>query len=142
MKNILPIIISACLCYACACENREINPGTGPKFSEIHDSLEYHFDRIQIDGLEYFILERDRNNPHEGFGFMALNGAKFANNQDTIKAYLKTVMEVQTQILSQLNNEPRATSKERIESILEKHLDSTIEVHKKDSVSRKVPAVQ
>ena len=32
------------------------------------------FQTIVIDGCEYLILERDRNNPHEGFGFMAHKG--------------------------------------------------------------------
>jgi len=32
------------------------------------------FDIIEIDGCEYLILERDRNNPHEGFGFMSHKG--------------------------------------------------------------------
>ena len=33
-----------------------------------------NFTTITVDGCEYLILERDRNNPHEGFGFMAHKG--------------------------------------------------------------------
>ncbi len=32
------------------------------------------FQTIVVEGCEYLILERDRNNPHEGFGFMAHKG--------------------------------------------------------------------
>lgn len=107
---------------SCACENREVNPETGPDFSEIHENMEYHFDKIKIDGNEYFILERDRNNPHEGFGFMALNGSKFSNNQDSIKAYLKTVLEVQSEILAKLNNQSKESVRDDIENILNSNL--------------------
>ena len=107
---------------SCACENREVNPETGPDFSEIHENIEYHFDKIKIDGNEYFILERDRNNPHEGFGFMALNGSKFSHNQDSIKAYLKTVLDVQSEILAKLNNQSKESERKNIENTLNLNL--------------------
>ncbi|PIB35458.1 hypothetical protein BFP72_08665 [Reichenbachiella sp. 5M10] len=78
-----------------SCENRDVNHGSGPNFSEIHEDIHYHFDETVIDGVKYHILERDRNNPHEGFGFMALNGVDIRKNQDSIKAYLKTILELQ-----------------------------------------------
>lgn len=105
-----------------ACENREVNPETGPDFSEIHENMEYHFDRVKIDGYEYLILERDRNNPHEGFGFMALNGSKFGSNQDSIKAYLKTVLDLQSEILAKLNNQSKESVDKDIENVLNKNL--------------------
>ncbi|MFT7032493.1 MAG: hypothetical protein ACJA2S_000993 [Cyclobacteriaceae bacterium] len=107
---------------SCACENREVNPETGPDFSEIHENMEYHFDKIKIDGNEYFILERDRNNPHEGFGFMALNGSAFSKNQDSIKAYLKTVLDVQSEILAKLNNQSKESVRNDIENMLNSNL--------------------
>lgn len=108
MKNFIHflyclIIITAGL-YSC--RNSEVNQDEGPNFSEIHDDTQYNFDGVTIDGLEYLILERDRNNPHEGFGFMALKGKLNQNNQDTIKAYLKTMIDLQNQILSNLTNQP------------------------------------
>lgn len=84
------------------CKNRDVNEGTGPNFNEIHEDMHYHFDKVSIEGSEYHILERDRNNPHEGFGFMALNGADIKTNQDSIKAYLKTILDFQIRITSQL----------------------------------------
>jgi hypothetical protein len=88
-----------------ACENREINQEEGPNFSEIHEDTQYNFDEVEINGLKYLILEKDRNNPHEGFGFMALKGEINRINQDSIKAYLKISIELQNMILSKLNNQ-------------------------------------
>lgn len=88
-----------------SCENREINQEEGPNFSEIHEDIQYNFDEVEINGLKYLILERDRNNPHEGFGFMALKGEINRYNQDSIKAYLKISIELQNRILSKLNNQ-------------------------------------
>lgn len=98
------IIIGCLLTFLYSCENREVNQDEGPNFSEIHEEIEYHFDEVDINGLQYLILERDRNNPHEGFGFMALKGEQIRSNQDSIKAYLKTMLDLQNQILSKLNN--------------------------------------
>jgi len=89
-----------------SCENTEVNQDEGPNFSEIHEEIQYNFDEVEINGIKYLILERDRNNPHEGFGFMALKGESNQRNQDTIKAYLKTMIDLQNQILSKINNEP------------------------------------
>ncbi|MEQ9289258.1 MAG: hypothetical protein RIG77_20190 [Cyclobacteriaceae bacterium] len=134
----LTIYISAFLLLSCSCENREVNPETGPDFSEIHDNLEYHFDRVKIDGYEYLILERDRNNPHEGFGFMALNGTRIGGNQDTLRAYLKTVLEVQSEILGLLNEEPKEDAAFRIDEILKNNLSQIKPYQRKtDAVSKK-----
>ena len=122
MSRLIIFLLAVFFLSSSACENREVNPETGPDFSEIHENMEYHFDRVKIDGYEYFILERDRNNPHEGFGFMALNGSNFGKNQDSIKAYLKTVLDVQSEILAKLNNQPKELVDENIESILNQNL--------------------
>ena len=87
------------------CKNRDVNYADGPNFSEIHEDIHYHFDKVAIDGNEYYILERDRNNPHEGFGFMALKGNDIKSNQDSIKAYLKTVVDMQIRLSAKLNNQ-------------------------------------
>ena len=122
MKKYFFSLAAAACVLVYSCENREVNPELGPDFSEIHENMEYHFDRVKIDGYEYFILERDRNNPHEGFGFMALNGTVIGSNQDTLKAYYKTLLEVQIEILSKLNNESKEDASERVNSILETNL--------------------
>lgn len=105
-----------------ACKNREVNENEGPNFSEIHEDIEYHFDKVNIDGVDYHILERDRNNPHEGFGFMALNGIRLIKNQDSIKAYLKTIMDAQAEILSKINNQSLDETDENLRLRLEDYL--------------------
>lgn len=136
--NKLTIYLSTLFLLSCSCENREVNPETGPDFSEIHDNLEYHFDKVRIDGYEYLILERDRNNPHEGFGFMALNGTRIGGNQDTLKAYLKTVLEVQSEILGLLKEEPKEDAAFKIDELLKNNL-SQIKgyVKKTEAISKK-----
>lgn len=87
-----------------ACENREVNHEDGPNFREIHENIQYHFDEVVIDGLNYYVLERDRNNPHEGFGFMALDGRNLVAKQDSSIAYLKTILEMQVRLNAKLSN--------------------------------------
>ena len=101
MKKLLAIICSiASICIITSCgKNREVSASDGPNFREIHEDIHFHFDEVAVDGDKYLILERDRNNPHEGFGFMALKGADIKKNQDSIKAYLKTILDVQLMLL-------------------------------------------
>lgn len=87
-----------------SCQNREVNHADGPNFREIHEDIQYHFDQVKIDGLNYYILERDRNNPHEGFGFMALDGRLLTAKQDSSIAYMKTILEMQVRLNAKLNN--------------------------------------
>ncbi|MEQ6122541.1 hypothetical protein [Reichenbachiella sp. MALMAid0571] len=134
-KSAIVLIIATFLLFSC--ENREVNPEKGPNFSEIHENMEYHFDKIKIDGYDYLILERDRNNPHEGFGFMALNGTRFGSNQDTIKAYLKTVLKVQAELMAKLNEETTEESASKIDEILNSNLSQIKTYARKDSTKRK-----
>ena len=64
--------ISLLLCTAC--ENREINRTTSQmqQLNQLEGQYEFHV--IKIDNCEYLLLELDRNNPHEGFGFMSHRG--------------------------------------------------------------------
>lgn len=93
-----------------SCENREVHAndeeeGGTETFKDMPVvGIESHFNVITVDGVEYLILERDRNNPHEGFGFMAVRANILLERQDSILAYLKVQMENQAQILSKLNN--------------------------------------
>lgn len=99
------IILSLLTTLFFSCKNREINPyqAPGDNYTDLPiDGIESHFQRIWIDEMEYFILERDRNNPHEGFGFMALKGNRIANKQDSLLVYLQVSMENQAEILALL----------------------------------------
>ncbi len=89
-----------------ACENRDINEGEQFKPREIHEDIVFHFDTITVDGIEYLILEKDNNNPHEGFGFMAFRANKLMEKQDTVLAYLRTITDLQVEILSHLKDQP------------------------------------
>ena len=137
MKKITSYLILIIFLSSCSCENREVNPEVGPVFSEIHENLEYHFDKVTIDGYEYLILERDRNNPHEGFGFMALLGNRIGEKQDSVKAYLETVLEVQTRILAKLNNTSKEEANVEVQKILKEKL-SSIEIISTEKTSGKI----
>ncbi|WP_109830408.1 hypothetical protein [Reichenbachiella versicolor] len=100
-------------------ENKDVNSSYGPNFREIHEDIHFHFDEVVVDGNKYLILERDRNNPHEGFGFMALKGNDMKSNQDSIKAYLKTILELQKKILS---NQGLKEVESLTESLLENNM--------------------
>lgn len=108
-----------------SCENRDVNYSDGPNFSEIHEDIEYHFDQVVIDGHEYYILERDRNNPHEGFGFMAMKANKTIGNLDSIKAYLKTIVDIQTETLAQASGKSVEESKSAVNDLFEFHLKNS-----------------
>ncbi|MEP3388023.1 MAG: hypothetical protein ABJO02_07540 [Reichenbachiella sp.] len=108
-----------------SCENRDVNHSDGPNFSEIHEDIQYHFDQVEIEGHEYFILERDRNNPHEGFGFMAMKANRTIANQDSIKAYLKTLIDLQTQVLADKNGSTVQEAEGQVNALFEYHLKNS-----------------
>lgn len=117
----LIIFISALV----ACKNRDVSEGAGPNFNEIHEDIHYHFDKVAIEGAEYHILERDRNNPHEGFGFMALNGADIKSNQDSIKAYLKTILDFQVRISAKIEKLPEKQVEQFSNELLKYHIQKS-----------------
>ncbi len=108
-----------------SCENRDVNYGSGPNFSEIHEDIHYHFDKVAIDGSEYYILERDRNNPHEGFGFMALKGTDLKANQDSIKAYLKTILDMQIRLSAKVNNQSEESAAEFADDLFQYYIQQS-----------------
>ncbi|UXX78551.1 hypothetical protein N7E81_14415 [Reichenbachiella carrageenanivorans] len=108
-----------------SCENRDVNYSDGPNFSEIHEDIEYHFDQVTIEGHEYYILERDRNNPHEGFGFMAMKANKTIGNLDTIKAYLKTLVDIQVETLAAKTGQSIEESEASVNKLFEFHLKNS-----------------
>ena len=88
------------------CHNREVNEGEQFQPREIHEDIVFHFDKIEVDGIEYLILEKDNNNPHEGFGFMAFRANKLMEKQDSLLAHIRTMTELNVQILSALTDRP------------------------------------
>lgn len=107
MKNLL-LLLSICCLSVVSCKNRDVNPIN-------NDTLPMHerkpikatdFDSVMINGEVYYIMERDRNNPHEGFGFMALKGKKIHEKQDSIMAYQQVILRNQIRILERLENRP------------------------------------
>ena len=92
--------------FLSGCENREVTP-EDLSIREIHTSLPDHFNTITVDGEDYLILERDRNNPHEGFGFMALRGNKIYGKLDSIAARQTVILKNQARILSLLEGRPQ-----------------------------------
>ena len=138
MKNRFQILF-LCLMFTFffSCENKEINADEGPNFSEIHEQIQYNFDEVEINGLKYLILERDRNNPHEGFGFMALKGESNRSNQDSIKAYLKTSIALQNMILSELKRMSLEEVESNTQLLFEKYYTPTVILSSVDSATTK-----
>ncbi len=86
-----------------SCENRDINEGEEFRPREVNEDFQqFHFNRIVYDGVEYLITERDNNNPHEGFGFMALSGNRMVDEQDSLMAYMKAIGDMQARIYARL----------------------------------------
>ena len=108
-----------------SCENRDVNHADGPNFNEIHEDIQYHFDQVEIEGHEYYILERDRNNPHEGFGFMAMKANRTMANQDSIKAYLKTLLDIQTSLLAVSNGISQEEAESTVDELFKYNLTRT-----------------
>jgi len=118
-----------------SCENREVNADDGPNFREIHEEIAYHFDIVQIDGISYYLLERDRNNPHEGFGFMALDGRVMRSKHDSTLAYLKTLYDLQIRMTAKVTNIPLEQSEKEAGELLNYYLDQ-IDILKDTSKAR------
>lgn len=124
MKTYIPLIFSAACCLALvSCKNRDINEGEAFKPREIHEDIVFHFDKITVDGIEYLILEKDNNNPHEGFGFMALRGNKLMEKQDTILAYLRTITDLQIRTYAAATRRPIDQIEAEAGELFRFHLD-------------------
>jgi len=106
-----------------SCENRELNEGEKFRPRQIHDNFNNsHFTKVTVDGVEYLMLERDNNNPHEGFGFMAFRANNLVAKQDTTIAYLKTISEFQVKIMDQLSDKNEEEVQREFNELLEIHL--------------------
>jgi len=103
MKTILSVILLV-LIISSGCENQSLSEDEKFSTREIHENVQWHFDKIEVDGAEYLILEKDNNNPHEGFGFMSIRANTLLQKQDSILAYLKANQQMQTKIYAALNS--------------------------------------
>ncbi|MBV6645300.1 MAG: hypothetical protein KI790_07610 [Cyclobacteriaceae bacterium] len=121
LKNVLPLYLLVLLLVSC--ENKALNEGEGFRPKEIHEKgTEFHFDPVTVDGIEYLILERDNNNPHEGFGFMAFRANKLMEKQDTVLAYLRTINEMQSLLYAKLYNVSPDEAQQYNDELLEKYI--------------------
>ena len=102
MKAILSVILVV-LIISFGCENQSLSEDEKFSTREIHENVQWHFDKIEVDGAEYLILEKDNNNPHEGFGFMSIRANTLLQKQDSILAYLKANQDMQAKIYATLN---------------------------------------
>ncbi|WP_425391281.1 hypothetical protein [Ekhidna sp.] len=86
-----------------SCENKDINEGEEFRPRAVNDNFEdTHFTKIKVDGVEYIMTERDNNNPHEGFGFMAFRANKLMEKQDTLISYMRTLQHFQNKIYTRM----------------------------------------
>lgn len=100
MRKAIPFLI---LILLLGCENRDINEGEQFRPREVHDSFNaVTFSTVNVDGIEYLMLERDNNNPHEGFGFMAFRANRMIEKQDSLLAHMKTIGEMQSKMYARL----------------------------------------
>ena len=99
------ILVTILLLALASCENKDINEGEKFRPRELHDDFnDSHFTKVTVDGVEYLMMERDNNNPHEGFGFMAFRANKVLEKQDSIISYLKAMQFFQNKMYSKLYN--------------------------------------
>ena len=102
MKIILSISLLV-LIISVGCKNESLSEDEKFATREIHENVQWHFDKIDVDGVEYLILEKVNNNPHEGFGFMSIRANNLLQKQDSILAYLKASQQMQAKIYAALN---------------------------------------
>ena len=120
------VVAFAMVLVAGACENRALHDSEEFKPREIHENIEFHFDPIEVDGVEYLILEKDNNNPHEGFGFMAFRANRLIEKQDSVIAYLRTILEMQEMIYAKSYNIDTAAARRLSGAILQKNIDAQL----------------
>jgi hypothetical protein len=109
------------------CQNRPLQDNSEMKPREIHEDIEFHFDAITVDGVEYLILEKDNNNPHEGFGFMAFRANKMIEKQDTLLAYMRTITQMQALIYAKTYNKSIQEGQEFVENLYQENLQNRTE---------------
>lgn len=137
------ILLFGCLAIFLGCENKDINEGEEFRPRAVKDSFEdTHFTMIEVDGVQYILTERDNNNPHEGFGFMAFRANKLMEKQDTIISYIKTIQHFQNKLYSRMYNISEDSGQAEFESklleFLAKETKELEELERNDLVNSKV----
>ena len=124
IKKYLPHVLTAIVTtvMTVSCQNRPLQDNSELRPREIHEDIQFHFDEIEVDGVEYLILEKDNNNPHEGFGFMAFRANKMLEKQDTLLAYMRTVTQLNTLIYAKLYNKSKEESEAMVSELYEENL--------------------
>ena len=102
--NIIISVIPLILIIIIGCKNQSLSEDEKFATREIHENVQWHFDKIDVDGVEYLILEKDNNNPHEGFGFMSIRANNILQKQDSILAYLKANQQMLAKLYASLYN--------------------------------------
>jgi len=100
-------IVCVSLILVSGCRNKDINEGEEFRPRAVRDNFDdTHFTEVVVDGVSYLMTERDNNNPHEGFGFMAIRGNKMLEKQDSILTYLRTIQYFQAMMYAKTMNIP------------------------------------
>jgi hypothetical protein len=116
MKKLL--LLGTIILFA-SCENKDINEGEEFRPRAVNDNFDdTHFTKIKVDGVEYIMTERDNNNPHEGFGFMAFRANKLMEKQDTLISYLKTIQFFQNKLYSRMYGISQDSGQAEFEAVL------------------------
>ena len=122
MKKSLILSFSVLLLFS-SCENRDLNESEEFRPRVLEDSFDdSHFTKVTVDGVEYLMLERDNNNPHEGFGFMAFRGNVLMEKEDTVIAYLKAISDLQVQYFARMSRQPESQVREEFDALFLRHL--------------------
>lgn len=127
-----------------SCENKSLHDADDFKPREIHEQMPMNFDKVEIDGVEYLVLEKDYNNPHEGFGFMAFRANKLIEKQDTVLAYLKTISDMQVLMYQRMFGVNTAQARALRDTIFDKNLSleeyELYQLEKNTNFSRLLPS--
>ncbi len=126
------IILIVLVVILTCCENRAINESEEFRPKEIHEKIDYHFDRIVVDGIEYLILSRDNNNPHEGFGFMAFRANQVLQKQDSLMGYLQAMNKMQLELYAQTMRMSPEEAQEKFQQYFEESLVSFPELEERN----------
>ena len=103
MKKIILVFLGSV--FFLQCGNHDINEGEEFRPRAVPDDFNNtHFTLVEIDGVEYLMTERDNNNPHEGFGFMAFRANKMMERQDSIISYLRSMQYYQNKMYARMFN--------------------------------------
>ena len=122
MKSFISHICLATLVLIYSCKNRRINEDAAFQTREIHENIAFQFDKVNVDGVEYLILEKDNNNPHEGFGFMAFRANKLMEKQDTVIALLKTIKDIEASTYQIISRKSKEEVTSEVDSIFSSYL--------------------